>query len=118
MEAQSLTIKIDNPQSEDGQVLISLHTEDTFMKGPGIQNITTKIYAGQVVAVFEDVKPGTYAVMVLHDKNSNNAMDYHANGMPKEDYGMSNNPMTFGPPFFADAKFEMTSENKELNIRF
>ena len=56
--------------------------------------------------------------MALHDENDNNAMDFEDNGMPKESYGMSNNPMSYGPPQFATAKFEVASEDLEMNIRF
>jgi len=45
-------------------------------------------------------------------------MDFEANGMPKESYGMSGNAMTMGPPTFNDAKFEVSNENLEFNIRF
>lgn len=118
MEAQSITVKIDNPQSDEGQILIALHTKETFMKGPGIQNVTARKEAGEVVGIFENVKPGVYAILVLHDLNSNNQMDYYPTGLPKEDYGVSNNPVSFGPPFFSDAKFELTGDDKVLNIRF
>ena len=87
-------------------------------KKTGIQNAETKIEGNSVVFTFEDVKPGTYAIMVLHDENENFRMDYELSGMPKENYGMSNNPMSFGPPQFDDAKFEMGEKDKEITIRF
>ena len=45
-------------------------------------------------------------------------MDFKANGMPLEDYGASNNNMTFGPPNFEDAKFIVTDKNVSLEIKF
>jgi uncharacterized protein (DUF2141 family) len=50
--------------------------------------------------------------MVLHDKNGNNQMDFESNGMPKEAYGMSNNPMSYGPPQFSDAAIEVKEDQK------
>ena len=45
-------------------------------------------------------------------------MDFADNGMPTENYGVSNNKMNFGPPQFYDAKFEVIDKNLELEIKF
>lgn len=37
--------------------------------------------------------------------------------MPKENYGISNNNMSYGPPVWQEAKFEVNSENLEMEIR-
>jgi len=114
----TITLNIENANSDDGKFLISLHTEDNFMKGPGIDNKASKVVDGKGSVTFENVKPGEYAIMVLHDENDNQRMDFEENGMPKESYGMSNNPRSFGPPIYADAKFEVGKEDMEMNIRF
>jgi len=114
----SITVKVENALSNDGHMMISLHTEDTFMKAKGIQSFKSEIQDGVVAVTFEDIAPGKYAIMVLHDANDNGKMDFDTTGMPSESYGMSNNPMLFGPPTFADAKFELLNEDKEINIRF
>ncbi|WP_345277322.1 DUF2141 domain-containing protein [Litoribaculum gwangyangense] len=114
----SITVTIENIQNNNGNVLLSLHTEGTFMKASGIQNLESKIVDGQVSLTFENVTPGTYAIMALHDENENRKMDFQENGMPKEAYGASNNDMSFGPPQFSKAKFEMNDENLELKIIF
>ncbi|WP_228235613.1 DUF2141 domain-containing protein [Allomuricauda sp. M10] len=113
-----ITVTIDNINNDQGKVLAGLHTVDTFMKGPGIQNLESKIENGKVVLTFTGVAPGAYAIMALHDANENNRMDYESNGMPKESYGMSGNDMSFGPPSFSASKFEVGSEDLELTIRF
>lgn len=113
----TITVKIDNALNNNGHALIGLHNESTFMKGQGIQNAKSEIAEGKVVITFENVTPGVYAIMVLHDENDNSRMDFEPNGMPKESYGMSNNPMLYGAPTFNDAKFELT-EDKEIVIRF
>ena len=118
IESYSVTVKIDNALSDDGNMLIGLHNEDTFMKGKGIQNSKSTIEDGIVTVTFEDVTPGNYAIMVLHDSNDNGKMDFDTTGRPSESYGMSNNPMLFGPPTFTDAKFELLNEDKDINIRF
>ncbi len=117
-ETISITVTIDNVKNDTGKVLVSLHSKDTFMKGKGLQNTQSKITDGKVSVTFENVAAGEYAIMTLHDENENNRMDFEDNGMPKENYGMSNNPMSYGPPQFTDAKFEVTTEDLNLKIRF
>ncbi|TAI49238.1 DUF2141 domain-containing protein [Flagellimonas allohymeniacidonis] len=114
----TINVVIDNVASDEGKVLVSLHTADTFMRGGGIQDLESTIENGKVEFTFEDVPAGTYAIMALHDVNENYRMDYEADGRPKESYGMSGNEMIMGPPNFADAKFEVENENLELAIRF
>ncbi|WP_338195737.1 DUF2141 domain-containing protein [Flagellimonas marinaquae] len=113
-----ITVTIDNVTSNEGKVLIGLHTADTFMKGPGVQNLQSTIENGKVTVTFTNVQPGNYAIMAMHDINGNNRMDFEANGMPKESYGMSGNDMAMGPPTFDGAKFEVDKEDMEFTIRF
>ncbi|MBR9855389.1 MAG: DUF2141 domain-containing protein [Algicola sp.] len=114
----NITVTIDNITSDEGKVLIGLHTADTFMKGPGVQNLQSSIENGKVTLKFTNVEPGNYAIMALHDANENNRMDFEANGMPKESYGMSGNDMAIGPPTFDGAKFQVADEDIEFTIRF
>ncbi len=115
---ETITVTINNITNNEGHVIMSLHSKDTFMKGDGLQSEKSKIEDGKTTITFKNVKPGTYAIMTLHDKNDNGKMDFQDNGMPKESYGMSNNPMSFGPPKFDDAKFEMGSDKLEMKIVF
>lgn len=114
----TISVTIDNVTSDDGLVLFGLHNQETFMKSKGLQSKASTIKDGKVNIEFENVTPGTYAIMVLHDENNNKRMDFQSNGMPKENYAMSNNPMSYGPPRFEDAQFEVQNEDLNLNIRF
>ncbi len=117
-KGSTLTVVIENVLSEGGTILGGLHTSETFMKSGGIMQKAVPATEGEVSFTFENVPPGTYAIMVMHDANDNKRMDREANGMPKESYGMSGNEMTMGPPNFESAKFEVNGENQEFRIRF
>ena len=117
-EGVKIKIVIDNVVNDEGKVLISLHSSDTFMKGNGIMDQESTIKDGKVEFIFENVPTGTYALMAMHDANDNKRMDFEENGMPKESYGMSGNDMTMGPPNFESAKFEVTNKDLEFTIRF
>jgi len=115
---QTITVTVDNISNTNGKVMISLHTSETFMKGPGVQHAESKIENGTVYVTFKNVAPGAYAIMALHDENENKRMDFEDTGMPKEAYGSSNNPMSFGPPQFVDSKFEVVQEDVDVKITF
>lgn len=114
----TVTVIIENVLSEGGTILGGLHTSDTFMKGNGILNAMAPAKTGEVTLTFENVEPGTFAIMVMHDANDNKQMDFESNGMPKESYGTSGEMNMFGPPSFETSKFEVTDEDQEIRIRF
>ena len=114
----SLKITIENVLSDDGTILASLHTKETFLKAPGVASAEAPAKEGRVTLEFENINPGTYAILVIHDSNDNKQMDFDASGMPTESYGQTGDINLYGPPVFADSKFEMTGEDQEFNIRF
>jgi uncharacterized protein (DUF2141 family) len=83
-----------------------------------VRRVLAPIMNDTATAVFVDLEPGTYAVVVLHDENGNGKMDKTVLGRPREGYGVSNNARlrTFGPPSFHDAAFVLDSSGRELVI--
>jgi len=117
-DGATVTVVIENVLSDGGTILGGLHTAETFMKGMGVANAMEPATAGEVTLKFENVQPGTYAIMVMHDANDNKQMDMEPNGMPKESYGTSGEMNMYGPPTFDGAKIEITGEDQEFRIRF
>ena len=114
----TLTGTIENVATNEGQILAALHTQDTFMKGPGIQNFKCSAKTGSISFVYEDVKPGTYEISSIQDTNENQKMDFKDNGMPNESYAMSGSEITMGPPTFQDVKFELDGNDLALKLRY
>ncbi|MGF1559013.1 MAG: DUF2141 domain-containing protein [Flavobacteriaceae bacterium] len=114
----TVTVTIENVLSDGGTILGGLHTSNTFMRGEGVMNAMAPAKAGEVTLTFENVSPGTFAIMVMHDANDNKQMDREPSGMPSEDYGTSGEMNMFGPPSFDLAKFEVTDADQEIRIRF
>ena len=48
--------------------------------------------ARKATAVLEDVPPGDYGVVAIHDENKNHKLDRNFIGIPKEGFGFANNP--------------------------
>ena len=116
-QKQKITATVVNVSSDSGKVGFALYDKINFRMKP-IQGKKSKILEGKSIVVFDNVEPGEYAIICYHDKNENNKMDFQSNGMPLEDYGASNNNMSFGPPKFDDAKFIVSDKNVSLAIKF
>lgn len=115
--SEGTTITISVPvHSSEGMVRIGLYNAENFMQTPSV-GIDSEIVDLKATVTFKNVIPGEYAVILYHDKNNNNQMDFDPNGMPLEMYGMSNNPMSYGPPQWSDAKFEVGTSPVEMEIR-
>ena len=71
---------------------------------PGIIEGTIEpVEPGSVIYRYE-LPAGTYAIGIFHDANLNNRLDNFFFGIPREQYGFSNNARGFmGPPSFEDA---------------
>ena len=114
---KTITATVINVTSDAGNVGFALYNKANFMKQP-IQGKVSKIENGKSTVVFKDVPQGEYAITCYHDKNNNGKMDFQPNGMPLENYGASNNDMSFGPPNYEKAKFVVADKNVSLDIKF
>jgi uncharacterized protein (DUF2141 family) len=115
---KTIEVTIENVMTDGGHILAALHTEDTFMKNEGIASVFADAKKGVVTFSFDNVQPGTYAIMVMHDLNGNNQMDFEGNGMPKENYAVSSNELLMGPPTFEICKFAVVDKALHLKLRF
>jgi uncharacterized protein (DUF2141 family) len=79
---------------------------------------TSSVISNQhAVCDFPGVAPGTYAVSVIHDENSNGKLDTNFMGIPREGVGASNNARGhFGPPKFDAASFRFSGGQFTLKI--
>ena len=76
-----------------------------------------KIRDTQARCDFEDIPPGTYALAVIHDENSNGKLDTNWLGIPTEGYGFSNDAKgLLGAPSFSAASFPYDGRNLDLTI--
>jgi len=117
ISTEGTTITITIPvHSSEGNILVGLFEESNFMQNPTLSAIG-EIKDGKSVVIINNVVPGEYGITLVHDKNNNKRMDFDANGMPLEMFGVSNNNMSYGPPLWSDAKFEVTNTPIEMEIR-
>lgn len=100
-----ISVHINNFENNAGNCIVCLYNnpkEFTEKGGKPVACLTVPITNKTAIAQFEEVQPGSYAIMVVHDANSNRKFDTNFLGIPKEGYGASKNIL----PFAAAPKFE------------
>ncbi|TXD54384.1 MULTISPECIES: DUF2141 domain-containing protein [unclassified Polaribacter] len=116
-ETFTLTVNISGLNSNQGSLIVGVYnTEDSFLK-IRFKGAIIKIKDKKSMVIFKDLPKGEYAVSFVHDENNNKKMDTNFIGIPKEDFGCSNNATGFmGPPKYKDAKF-LLEENKTIDMK-
>jgi len=104
--AQSkLEVTVKNIKESKGTIRVTLfNSESDFLKQP-LESKVVKAEVNQTSVVFDNLKPGVYAVSVIHDVNENKELDKGMMGIPQEPYGFSNDARgRFGPPSYEESK--------------
>ncbi len=103
-----------------GQVSCSLYSSaDGFPKEgrKAVAHVVVPILGQKAVCEFSRIEPGTYAVSVFHDENSNGKLDTNFLGIPREGVGASNDARGhMGPPKFDAAKVQFAGGRLNLKI--
>ena len=108
---RKLEVTVKNIKDLKGTIRIALYNNEKDFLENFLQGKIVKVTGNEAKIVFENLKPGDYAVSVFHDENENEKLDSGFMGIPNEPYGFSNDAMgTFGPPSFEKAKMTLTSD--------
>jgi len=114
LEAQDtfqIKVKVNNAENNNGKIFLGLYnSEDNFLNKQ-FKSSKSELNNNGCEIIFKNIPAGTYAVSVFHDENDNGKMDANFIGIPKEDYGCSNDAKGFmGPPKWEDAKFSLNED--------
>ncbi len=121
--AGSIDLAITGLRSEKGNVLVCLSTDPDYFPDCSKDRNARKLKVSASKAghiKIAGVKPGTYAVALVHDENANGKMDLRL-FLPREGFGFSNNPkIRMGPPKFKSAQFTVgtTSEHYAVHMKY
>ena len=111
----SIEVRINGIENNDGIILIGLYDKsDKFPDfDESFAGAAPKANKMGTSYTFTEIPSGTYALAVWHDEDEDKTLDKNILGIPRENYGFSNNASgTFGPPDFEDAAFKVVSDKK------
>ncbi|MDB5411327.1 MAG: uncharacterized protein JWL84_6239 [Rhodospirillales bacterium] len=129
--ALDLKVVITGVRSSEGSVLIGLYDSEEHFRTAiensakvGLLNdrarlvgVSMRAIVGMQSAVFTNLQPGTYVVIVFHDEDDNGKLDTNFFGVPTEGYGFSNNAEGFlAPPSFKDAAVTLDQADRTIEI--
>ncbi len=118
--ANLIHVDIVGLRNDRGQVLCALYSSSLgFPKNSdkAAAHAKSEISHERAVCEFPGITPGTYAISVFHDENSNGKLDANLLGIPCEGVGASNNARGhFGPPKFEAAAFQFAGGKLELKM--
>ena len=104
----------------EGDIRIAVfNSEEKYTKDP-VHAIVLPVDSTTMVWEKAKMPHGEYAIAVYHDKNRNGKIDTNLLGIPKEDYGFSNDARgRFGPASWKDSMFKLNDDrfSTEINIK-
>jgi uncharacterized protein (DUF2141 family) len=111
----TVTVIVENVESNSGTVKVAVCDKGLSREGcPYSHEIPAA--KGFVETEFDDIPPGTYAVVGYHDVNGNNEFD-KLFGMPREPYALSSKAGEMLVPTFADAALHIGAGQNAVIIR-
>ena len=107
-----ISVRISNFENNKGTCIVCIYDDARAFSEKGGKPVacqTVAVADKNAAAVFENIRQGTYAIMVIHDANNNRKFDTNFMGIPKEGYGASQNKLPFAAaPKFEENKFTVT----------
>jgi len=117
--AADLNVSIYGGIPSTGQVLAALFaSEEDWMKTPAAEQTVPIDQRGGAQLGFPNLLPGSYAISVVYDEDSDGELDLNLFGIPSEGFGFSNDARaSFGPPKWRKTRFEISEGTTAINIR-
>lgn len=90
----NITITITGLKTDKGNVVLALVNSKESFDSEDIEpffGAAVRIKDGSAAYTFKNVPYGEYAIKFFHDENGSGKLEYGLFGIPKEQYGFSNN---------------------------
>ena len=116
-----IRMQVENIKNNKGYIVADLHNsiqEDFLDPEKVVIRVRATAAAGKTSLCIPLSQPGDYAIAVYHDKNSNRRFDKGFMRIPKERFGMSNNPkFKLSAPSYQEAAFTVKDEGTDITVR-
>ena len=118
--AARIAVTITGLKSNEGGVYVGLYaTPSKFLNGTQV-DVMKKVRASTapITVVFDDLRPGTYAIGAYHDENNNDHLDTNLIGLPTEGYALSNGVRAvMAKPTFQQAAFTVDDSGAAVTLQ-
>ncbi len=117
----TLTVVVNGIKHQKGELCIGIYSNEKgfpLNTKNVVKSACKPITGASLKEQFTGLKPGNYAVAVVDDQNGDRKLNRDFFGIPKEGFGISNNPtvsITTGTPKFSKARFSLL-KNTTVNI--
>jgi len=112
VHAAELQLELQGKGMAGNQIRVAVYSANAPEQFPSDEKfylgIVNEATSDHLTVLIPDLPPGKYAVAAYVDNNRNGRQDKNFLGIPKENYGFSNDARgMFGPPDFAAAAFDI-----------
>lgn len=115
--AATLSVSLDGAKPGGGPLVVLLYEGAAGFPKEARATSRHVLPAGQTTLALANLKPGPVAVMAYHDENANGELDRFLGMIPKEGWGLSNNPSVSGKPAFKDAAVTLPESGARATIK-
>lgn len=115
--AAALDITLDGVQPGGGPVVVLVFERADGFPREARASRRLVLPAGQTTLALDNLAAGPVAVMAYHDENANGELDRFLGMIPKEGWGLSNNPKVSGKPAFKDAAVTVPEHGTRTTIK-
>jgi len=123
-DAGSITIHVTDLRNDKGVVRVALfNSKDNYASDKGSGSLAYKkdcapVKGAESTVSFQDVPYGDYAIKLFHDEDNSGKFLTNMVGIPKVEYGFSNNARgAFGPASYDKAKFTFKDQKLDMTIK-
>lgn len=120
LRAAELIVDIESIGAQGGRLTVFLYDSEAAWNGQRDALRMQRAYpdgTDRLQVRFDGLRAGRYGVMVLHDKDGNRKFDVGPLGIPRDDYGFSNDPVVFKRPAFERIAFELPGSGRRIVVR-
>jgi len=122
-QAGNLTVHVSGVKNNNGSVRIALfnsdnsYTNDKFTGESAFKKEILPIKNNTADYTFMNLPYGDYAIKLFHDEDNSGKFETGMFGIPKVQYGFSNNAHgKFGPAGYDKARFHLGSAEQKMDI--
>lgn len=117
----SLILHVTGMRNQKGEIGAALYrSSDGWPEDlrKALKDDSVPFHDGKATITFHDLRPGQYAVAVVHDENVNYKLDRNFIGWPTEGFGFTRNPrVLLTAPSFSEAAIHVACPATEAAVR-